>query len=98
MSTKLIALILGAGPNVGAALARNFAKAGYSIALAARRVNSGTSPEGYLSIKADLSNPSSVPSIFQTVKSELGTSPNIVIYNAAAFTPPPDPDSLFSLP
>jgi len=98
MSAQSVILVLGAGPNVGKAVAKKFAQAGYAVALAARRAESGKTPEGYRSIKADLSSPSLVPSIFETVKSEFGRPPNVVVYNAATLTPPPDVNSLFSLP
>src|SRR5205085_1043447 len=49
-------------------------------------------------IKADLSDHASVPSIFQNVKSEFGVAPSVVVYNAYAMTPLPEPDSPLSAP
>ncbi|EON69387.1 hypothetical protein W97_08647 [Coniosporium apollinis CBS 100218] len=94
--SKPVALILGAGGNIGSALAKKFSSAGYGIALTARRVTDGKTSEDYLNVKADLSDPASVPAIFDKVKKELGT-PSVVVYNAAALTPPPDPEDPFSL-
>lgn len=101
MSPKPLALILGAGSNNGAALTTTFLSLGYQIALASR---SGTNPspssssKDILSLQADFSSPSSIPSLFSRIRSELHTSPSVVVYNAAALTPPPDKDSVLSLP
>jgi NAD(P)-dependent dehydrogenase (short-subunit alcohol dehydrogenase family) len=98
MPSKPILLVLGAGSNVGKALATRFSAAGYNVAFAARSITNGTSPEGHLSIKADLSEFDAVPSIFAKVKETLGASPSTVIYNAAALTPPPNSSNIFSVP
>ncbi|KAF2444621.1 NAD(P)-binding protein [Karstenula rhodostoma CBS 690.94] len=95
--SKPVALILGSGPRVGAAVAAKFASTGYSVAITSRKAAEGKSPDGYLSIKADLSNPSSVPAVFEAVKAEFKSAPSVIIYNAAALTPPTG-DDLFSIP
>ena len=97
MSTKPVALILGSGPRVGAAVAKQFAHTGYSVAVASRKAAGGKTAEGYLSVKADMSNPSSIPAVFDTVKAEFQSAPSVVIYNAASLTPPSG-DDLFSIP
>lgn len=97
MSSNPVALILGSGPRVGAAVAKKFASTGYSVAVVSRNAASGKTSEGYLSIPADLSDPSSIPKIFDTVKAEYQSAPNVVVYNAAALTPPVG-DDLFSIP
>lgn len=79
MTTRVI-LVIGAGPNIGAAIAKKFADNGYKVALAARSLSPGIQSNGYLHVKADLSNPESVPQIFGTVKETHG-APNIVVYN-----------------
>ncbi|KAJ6123707.1 hypothetical protein N7471_011024 [Penicillium samsonianum] len=93
--SKPIVLILGAGANVGTAVAHRFSQDGYQVAISARRIANGISPEGYIMIKADLSEKTAVPRIFEKVKSAAGI-PSVVIYNAATFTPPP-PDAPLSL-
>ncbi|KAL2204869.1 hypothetical protein CC79DRAFT_922127 [Sarocladium strictum] len=98
MSTTSIALILGAGPRVGAAAAAAFAREGYSIALVSRKGTGAKTAEGYLSLQADFSNPDTIPLIFEAVQKDLGAAPSVVIYNAAGFTPPPDKDSVLSIP
>ena len=92
-----VALILGSGPRVGAAVAASLSKAGFSVAIASRKATGGSTPEGYTPIQADLSDPASIPAVFSKVTSTLG-APSVVVYNAAALTPPPDQDSLFSIP
>ena len=97
MSSKPVALILGSGPRVGCAVAKHFATTGYSVAIASRKAAGGKTEEGYLSIKADLSKPTLIPVVFGAVKAEFESAPSVVVYNAAAFTPPAAND-LLSIP
>lgn len=97
MSTN-IALILGAGPRVGAGVAAKFLGNGYKIAIASRKGSNSETDEGYFSIKADFAKPESVSSVFDAVKTKFGASPSVVIYNAASLTPPPDDKSALSIP
>lgn len=82
MSAPGVILIIGAGARVGKSVAAKFASNGYKVALAARSLSDGISPEGYRTIKADLSDPQSVPLIFQAVEKYLDL-PNIVVFNGA---------------
>ncbi|CAI6335257.1 unnamed protein product [Periconia digitata] len=97
MSSKPIALILGSGPRVGAAVAKQLSSTGYNVAVVSRKAAGGKTAEGYLSIQGDLSNPSSIPAIFDAVKSEYQIAPSVVVYNAAALVPP-NGDDIFSIP
>ncbi|KAF2730641.1 hypothetical protein EJ04DRAFT_515147 [Polyplosphaeria fusca] len=97
MSSQPIALILGSGPRIGASVAAHFARTGHLVAIVSRNTPSGKTPEGYLSIPANLSDFSCIPSIFSTVVSEFKSAPSVVVYNAASFTPPAA-DDLFSIP
>lgn len=82
MTTAPILLILGAGPNIGAHVAKAFAAKGYKVATASRR----TPPESdYLHVPVDLSKPESVPGVFETVKAKLGAAPSVVVYNGMLF-------------
>ncbi|KAJ9612159.1 hypothetical protein H2200_003756 [Cladophialophora chaetospira] len=92
MSSAGIVLILAAGQRVGKEVAYKFASNGYKVALVSRTVSDGLSPEGYLNVKADLSDREAVPRVFKAVEAALGP-PNIVIYNGAKreLTPPDDP-------
>jgi NAD(P)-dependent dehydrogenase (short-subunit alcohol dehydrogenase family) len=96
MALNPVALILGAGPRVGASVAERFLKSGYKVAVVSRSGNSST--QGVFSLKGDFTKPSSIPALFEAVKTEFHSAPSVVIYNAAALTPPPIADSLFSLP
>jgi len=62
-----------------------------------RNGSNSKNEKGYLSLKADLFNPDSIPGIFSTVLAELHTPPTVVIYNAGSFTAPPDADSVLSI-
>jgi len=93
-----VVLILGAGPRVGASVAEKFASNGYTVVVASRKGSGSKTAEGYLSLHADFTKPDSVPALFDTVKSNFNTFPSVVVYNAAALTPPPDKDTVFSIP
>lgn len=75
-----VALILGAGSNVGDHVGRAFAAKGYKIALAARSVKEQDSTPDKLLIRGDFADPESITSIFTKVKSQLGV-PHVVVYN-----------------
>jgi NAD(P)-dependent dehydrogenase (short-subunit alcohol dehydrogenase family) len=97
MATPVV-LILGAGPRIGASVAENFASQGYKVAVASRKGEGKINEKGYLSIKADFTDPQSIAPVFEAVKAEFGTAPSVVIYNAATLTPPPVQDSALSIP
>jgi NAD(P)-dependent dehydrogenase (short-subunit alcohol dehydrogenase family) len=79
-TTTTVLLLLGAGPRIGKSLASAFAAKGYKIALVARSIREDDSTPYQLKIKVDLSDPSSIPSIFSKVIEVLGL-PTIVVYN-----------------
>lgn len=81
--TQNVALILGYGPIVGAAVARAFAAKGYKIAIVSRTNKDSESEKDYLQIQSDLSDPSSVEGIFSKVITKLG-HPSVVLYNGAS--------------
>ncbi|KIM96714.1 hypothetical protein OIDMADRAFT_44315 [Oidiodendron maius Zn] len=94
--TSPVILILGAGPNIGEAVARTFASKGYKVALAARSLREADSTENQLNITSDFANPNDVVNAFARVKKVLGI-PSVVVYNAAAWTPSP-PNDPFAIP
>ena len=98
MAATRVALILGAGPRIGTSVAERFAKDGYKVAIASRSGDGKKNEAGFLALKADFTKPESISPLFSSVKSELGAFPDVVVYNAAALTPPPNQDSLFSIP
>lgn len=79
-TTPPILLILGAGPNIGQAVARIFASKGYKVALASRSQKEVDSTENHLHISCDFSSTSSVINAFNTVKKVFGI-PSVVVYN-----------------
>ncbi|KAH6671353.1 hypothetical protein B0J14DRAFT_640318 [Halenospora varia] len=94
MSPPKVALILGAGLNVGLSVAKEFGKNGYKVALVARNPSEELSKVADLVIKADFSDPSSLSGVFAEVKSKLGV-PKFVAYNAFTTIFNPDP---FAIP
>ena len=99
MSSKPVALILGAGPNLGASITSSLTKLGYRIATVSRsgtgEINSST---GILTLRADFATPSSIPPLFSKIKDSFSTPPSVVIYNAASLTPPPEATNPLSIP
>jgi NAD(P)-dependent dehydrogenase (short-subunit alcohol dehydrogenase family) len=78
--TSPVILILGAGPNIGKAVARTFASKGYKVALAARSLREADSMDNQLNITSDFANPDDVVNAFTRVKKVLGV-PSVVVYN-----------------
>ncbi|HSF49060.1 MAG TPA: SDR family NAD(P)-dependent oxidoreductase, partial [Burkholderiales bacterium] len=87
-----IAVVVGVGPGLGSALARRFAQAGMSVAVAARhpdRLQSLAKDLGAGSGKShvyscDATDEQDVERLFAEVERNLGT-PNLVVFNAGAF-------------
>ncbi|HLI13521.1 MAG TPA: SDR family NAD(P)-dependent oxidoreductase [Alphaproteobacteria bacterium] len=89
MAEPEIAVVVGVGPGLGAALARRFVQAGMAVALAARRLDKLTPlatelGHGAHAYGCDATDEGQVESLFATVTAELGT-PSLVVYNASAF-------------
>jgi NAD(P)-dependent dehydrogenase (short-subunit alcohol dehydrogenase family) len=86
-----VAVVAGAGPGLGRALAQRFVQGGLRVALLARdssRVQALAASIGpnALAIACDLSEPVAVGAAFARVDSELG-SPQCVVFNAGTFRP-----------
>jgi len=78
-----VALIFGAGKNIGASVAKSFSDAGYKIATVSRSESSTPASDRRIHIRADLSDPSGIAAVFETVRKQLG-QPSVVVYNGAA--------------
>lgn len=86
------AIIVGAGPGLGAALARRFARAEMNVAMAVRNVarieTLASEFSGIvhrtIAVACDATQESDVTALFQRVDAELGP-PGLVVYNAGAF-------------
>jgi NAD(P)-dependent dehydrogenase (short-subunit alcohol dehydrogenase family) len=87
-----VAAVLGAGPGLGAAVARRFARGGFAVALMARKEESvaGVREEiegnggAALYASADATDPASVEVAFGQVRDKIG-DPEVFVYNAGAF-------------
>jgi NAD(P)-dependent dehydrogenase (short-subunit alcohol dehydrogenase family) len=83
-----IALIVGAGPGLGTALARKFAAEGYDLALAARNLDRVAALAGELSkggitakaFKADVTSEDSMTALFADVEKSVGAI-SVVVHN-----------------
>jgi NAD(P)-dependent dehydrogenase (short-subunit alcohol dehydrogenase family) len=93
MSTdEKVAVVVGVGPGLGAAVARRFAREGYAVGLVARSV--GTSAElradiekaggRALSVAADATMEASLSDGIGRVRDAFG-APSVLVYNAGAF-------------
>ena len=82
MNPPAVVLILGAGPRVGSGVAQKFASQGFKVAIASRSITDGAfSPADHSQFQVDLSQPASVPRVFEAVKNRLGAPPCVVVYN-----------------
>jgi len=81
MNESKVAVVLGVGPGLGAAVAHRFAREGFAVALMARSEEKLTAIQTEiqqgggiaLSISADATAPASVTSAFNQVQQQLGT-------------------------
>lgn len=76
------AIIFGAGPNVGVAVAKKFLKHGYNVVTVTRSPLASLG-DNHRHVAADLSDPSSVSGVFEKTRAFFG-EPNLVVYNANA--------------
>ena len=81
------ALIVGAGPGLGASLARAFAgECEMRVAVAARRrepLDAIAAETGAVALVADASNAAAVGALFDAAALALGGAPDVVVYNAS---------------
>jgi NAD(P)-dependent dehydrogenase (short-subunit alcohol dehydrogenase family) len=76
-----VALIIGAGPNIGQSVVRKFASNGYKIGLAARSVKEADSTDSQLNIPVDLTKTDDVVKAFDQLKNTFGIPSVVVVYN-----------------
>lgn len=79
-STKLVAFILGAGSNIGSAVAAQLREKGYRVALGSRNPKPSSEDDAYFNVKVDVQKRESIEQAFDTVVHKLGPV-NVVIYN-----------------
>ncbi|MEZ4380733.1 MAG: SDR family NAD(P)-dependent oxidoreductase [Nannocystaceae bacterium] len=87
-ATKLCAIV-GVGPGLGLAIARRFAREGYTLALVARDPERLREHAGALAattavdvFAADAADPEAVAAAFAAIRERLG-DPDVLVYNAA---------------
>lgn len=74
-----IAIVFGAGKQIGLRTVEEFKKKGYKVAAVARSLEAGER-DGVLYIPADLTSLSTVGDTFEAVRQRWG-EPSVVIYN-----------------
>ena len=87
--TQDVAIVVGAGPGLGAALARRFAQAGLKVAVARRRkeaLEDLAAETGGRAYACDATDHGAVEALFAEVERDLG-SPAVVSFNAGAYRP-----------
>lgn len=90
--TEKVAAVLGVGPGLGTAVARRFAREGFTVALMARREEALKASRNEIeaaggraiSVPTDAASPEGVAESFGRVREEVG-SPEVFVYNAGAF-------------
>jgi NAD(P)-dependent dehydrogenase (short-subunit alcohol dehydrogenase family) len=89
MSKKDVALVVGVGPGLGAALVRRFAAGGMAVGAAARReerLRDLVHEAGGRTFACDATREDEVDALFRNLDASLG-APSLVVYNAGAFLP-----------
>jgi len=84
-----VAIVVGAGAGLGAALCRRFVKAGLLVAAAARdreRLTALAKEAGARPYPGDTTDENAVQDLFAAVQRDFG-DPSLVVYNAGAFVP-----------
>ena len=87
--TDSVAVVVGAGPGLGAATARRFAEAGMRVAVARRRADQAqdlAKEIGGQAYACDAADRATVDRLFESVTGDLGT-PAVVSFNAGAYRP-----------
>lgn len=92
MNQSKVAVILGVGPGLGAAIARRFAQEKFAIGMMARTAGKLKSIHAeiiqfgvpVLSIPTDATHPISVTNAFSQIQENLGT-PDVFVYNVGIF-------------
>ncbi|AFY69052.1 short-chain dehydrogenase/reductase SDR [Thalassoporum mexicanum PCC 7367] len=87
-----VAMVVGVGPGLGAAIAKKFALGGFAVAIIARDaeklsdLKTEINHDGGIAVPfaADITDPDAVVAISDRIKTELG-APEVLIYNAGAF-------------
>ena len=90
-SSKPVAIVVGVGPGLGAALVRRFAKEGMAVALAARqgdRLASLAKETGSKAYGCDATVETAVGDLFAAVERDLGR-PELVVFNAGGYVRKP---------
>ncbi len=84
---KKVAVVAGAGPGIGAALSRRFAKAGYAVAMLARNNDALAALEreidGARGYACDVGAADSVAQTFAAIRADLG-GVDVLLYNAGS--------------
>jgi NAD(P)-dependent dehydrogenase (short-subunit alcohol dehydrogenase family) len=94
MPSPELAVIVGVGPGLGAALARCFAGAGMRLAAAARNAERAAAllaGTGALTHACDATEEAQVEALFARISDEIG-SPALVVHNPSHFVMKPFPD------
>ncbi len=89
MAEPQVAVVVGAGPGLGSALARRFAAAGMSVAVARRkadRLEALADEIGGRAFSCDATDPAAVAALFDGVEAALGP-PELVVFNAGTYLP-----------
>jgi len=85
-----VAIIIGAGPGLGAAVAHRFAREGFAVAVVARKRETvdpiAQAIPGARAFAADTADTAAVAKLFADIHGELG-APGVLVYNAGAFQP-----------
>ena len=85
--SKPVAVVVGVGPGIGAALSKAIAQRGYRVALLARSTDFSAKLakqlDGAKAYRCDVRDPASIEEAFSAIIAELGP-PDVLLYNAGS--------------
>lgn len=96
--SRPVVVIFGAGPNIGFAIAKKFSSAGYRVATVSRTKPGGAQDGVDFHAEAELSDPHTVPAVFDRVHRQFNASPKVIVWTAAHVSHSPDKNNIFSVP
>lgn len=87
MTARSVAVILGAGPRVGADVSERFTANGYQVVTESRKGINSKDGNPHLSHKQTSHSPTESLCISDAVNAKFHTTPNVVVENAASLSP-----------
>ena len=84
-ASRRVAVVLGAGANIGHKVTGRFTAAGYKVAVISRSGDSVPSVIATMSLSADFTDSRTIHEVFEEIRGKLGEQ-SVLIYNGRRWT------------